>query len=430
MRLNRTNKKLILPTPTKQILLPTQARNVASKPALNGLAVVKSRGGVNIPLWSRWTNAGMMSTFTTIDAGVGGTSGAFAIGEPRKQAVEISPGKVVCAYRTADASSNCYIVCINLNTGSVGTPVNIGHTNARFQVVACGTDAFVIAGDDGTGSGIALKAGTVSGTTITLGTFNTIPVINTGGRYDIVAYSATQILCVLYDQTGPQWSVRLATRSGTTITYEALTATGILASANTPVSIGVFGTRVCVVASKADHTIHVATATISGNSVGAFSAFTQIYASGSTISIPPEFGVNTGDGRLLIAWREATPAHLMACIDFTGTPVMGAAAVLNVGTVARIYPITLSPLGATSGGLATMGATGITASCGFSVSGTTISVSPQVDISAKIPGLTAFRSNGASCGATVNGQPRIFYSFSEDITGVPYPLRYSLITAP
>jgi len=114
-----------------------------------------------------------------------------------------------------------YIVAGTVSGGTItfGTPVQLSNTYGTivYTMVPYSSTQFVFSYYDGNSGQIALRAGTVSGTTITLGTATTLsPGNNTNG---VIMISPTVGVWGYNPNSGSQIAFRAFTLSGTTFTF-------------------------------------------------------------------------------------------------------------------------------------------------------------------------------------------------------------------
>jgi hypothetical protein len=136
-------------------------------------------------------------------------------------ACALSASSVVLSYRTNTAPAGVYVVAGTVSGGVItfGTPVQVSNTSgtAIYAMVAYSSTQFVFSYYDNNSGQSTIRAGTVSGTTITLGA---APTSSLGSGFTGVAMISPTVGVWGYNpNSGSQIAFRAFTLSGTTFTF-------------------------------------------------------------------------------------------------------------------------------------------------------------------------------------------------------------------
>jgi hypothetical protein len=208
------------------------------------------------------------STFNAQSSSIGSNPDADNV-----RAKALSSTLVVVAYDDAGASNYPYVHALSIATDgtiTVGakTTVNSANSNGIIALSKLTATTFVIGYYSG--GTVYYKHGSISGTTITLGS----STATTGNDGAVATEGDATTFAVGHTNSGSKFVTQIGTVSGTTITFGAETevdATGT-GTSNRDVDLTMLTTSLLVASWKETSTAYCAVATVSGTTIGTFGA--------------------------------------------------------------------------------------------------------------------------------------------------------------
>lgn len=312
--------------------------------------------------------------------------------------------------------------------GSFANVANTQYTHIDCAPLAVGT--YVVGGFNAAGTAVCAQVFTLSGTTVTMGTFTTGPAAtiggnnNGGGQAFIDTASATNALISVYTSTGTQ--IVAVTVSGTTPTFGALTALG------NPTTVSLGGCYISNLSSTTYLVAYAATGaafnyvlrviTVSGTTITPETAVTSTDLTVSASFAPQNFGHTQAFPFARANAIAKYGTNTFVCQGKTLTVFTVSGTTVTQGTVYNASA-TSGQFCQTTTGTWVFGenVTGATGTKTFTVSGTTVTAGTTISTTSALPAQYGYSATLLTNLIAVGGT-WYTYPLSIAATSIHYPI--------